>query len=239
MRYHRVIIYPSWHKLAVTCLFIAVPVIYLLFFSQISQITINSLAQEIGRSLSRLFIAYLIGAVLAWIFAVLFYKGKRASVALPLFDVLQSFPTFAALPIAVIFFGRTDFNVILFLVTEIVWAVFFSIISSLKLVKKDWEDVVQIYNLKGKDYLFKFLVPISFTGLITGSIIGLGDAWQALVAIEIIVGVKSGVGDFFQLYSTNPTITIFGIFGLLLIIFSINKLVWLSLLDWSHKKMEE
>ena len=53
------------------------------------------------------------------------------------------------------------------------------------------------------------------------------------------VGIKTGLGSFFDAYSTNPTVTTFGILGLLVLIFSINKLIWLPLLDLSHRKMEE
>ena len=38
---------------------------------------------------------------------------------------------------------------------------------------------------------------------------------------------------------TNPKITFLGILGFLILIFSINKLIWTPLLDWSHGKMED
>jgi len=52
------------------------------------------------------------------------------------------------------------------------------------------------------------------------------------------VQIKMGLGDFFGTYAANPTITTFGILGFLLFIFSINKLVWLPLLERSHRTME-
>lgn len=76
-------------------------------------------------------------------------------------------------------------------------------------------------------------------GFITGSIVGLGEGWEALIATEIIVGMDTGLGNFFQTYSTNPKITAFGVLGFLILIFSINKVIWLPLLEWSHRKMEE
>lgn len=235
----RLKIYESRTHLWMTLLFLILPFIFFLLFSNLIHIAKLKLFSDIFNSVLRIIIAYLIATILGWVFAVSFYKGKKATIALPFFDVLQSFPTFAALPLVSYFWGATNFTVVLFLVITIIWPIFFSIISSLKLIQHDWEEVVEITNLKGFSYLVHFLWPVSITGLITGSIIGLGEGWEALVATEIIVGIKNGLGNFFNTFSKNPTVTVFGILGLLLLIFSINKLIWLPLLEWSHRRMEE
>lgn len=227
-----------WHLIA-TLFFIIIPFVFLLIFSQIAKVTSAQLFSDVFVSLSRLILAYVISVILAWIFAVSFYRGRRALIALPIFDVLQSFPTFAALPLATLVWGATNFTVIFFLVITIIWPVFFSIISSLKLIRRDWEEAVQISQLSGIPYLKDFLWPLTIPGLITGSLIGLGEGWGALVATEIIVGIKSGLGNFFQDFSHNTTITTLGILGLLIIVFSVNKLVWTPLLNWSHRLMGE
>ena len=235
----RLRIYESRLHLLVTLIFLILPFSFFLFFSNLVHIATGKLFSDIFISLFRITVAYIIAAILGWIFAVFLYKGKRSSIALPLFDVLQSFPTFAALPLTVYFLGASSLTIILFLIVTIIWPIFFSVISNLKLIQKDWEETVEISGLKGFQYLRLFIWPISISGLITGTIIGLGDAWEALIATEIIVGIKSGLGNFFDTYSKNPTITTFGILGFLILIFTINKLMWLPLLEWSHRKMEE
>lgn len=232
-------IYQSRTHLLITLLFLILPFAFFLIFSEFIKIPATELFSDIFGSLTRMLIAYIIAAILGWLCAVLFFKGKRSIIALPLFDVLQSFPTFAALPLTVYFLGASSLTIILFLIVTIIWPIFFSVISSLKLIQKDWEEVVEIEGLTGWKYLTLFLWPISITGLITGTIIGLGDAWEAMIATEIIVGIKNGLGNFFNTFSHNTTITFFGILGFLILIFSINKLIWLPLLDWSHRKMEE
>lgn len=217
----------------------AIPFIFLLVFSQLAHIAVGTLVTDLLVSFGRLLVAYIIAAILGWICAVAFYRGQRAAVALPLFDVLQSFPTFALLPLAITTFGPSNLTIMFFLVVTIIWPVFFSLISSLKLMRKDWQEAAAIYGVSGWLYLRKFLIPVSLPGLITGSIVGLGEGWEALVATEVIIGLHRGLGSFFQTYSHNVTITIFGIVGFLLVIFSINKVIWLSLLDWSHHRMEE
>ncbi len=232
-------IYQSRLHIGITLTFVVLPVLYFLLFTNTAHISGSELGNDIAVSFVRMFVAYAIAAILAWVCAVAFYRGRRALVALPVFDVFQSFPTFAALPLAVLLLGQTNTTVILFLVLTIIWPIFFSIISSLKLVKRDWYEASTIYGLHGFSYLKYFLGPATLTGLITGSIIGLGEGWEALVATEIIVRMPQGLGQFFQLFANNTTITAFGIGGFLLLIFSINKLVWLPLLEWSHQRTEE
>ena len=232
-------IYESRTHLFVTLLFLVLPFAFFLLLSELIHLPASTLFSDIFSSVWRMIVAYIFAAFLGWIAAVLLFKGKRAAIALPLFDVLQSFPTFAALPLTVYFLGASSLTIILFLIVTIIWPIFFSVISSLKLIQKDWEEVVEIEGLKGWKYLTLFIWPISIPGLITGTIIGLGDAWEAMIATEIIVGIKSSLGNFFDTYSKNPQITTFGILGFLILIFSINKLLWLPLLEWSHKRMEE
>ena len=236
---HHARIYHSRRHVLVTLAIIFLPFIFLVFFSRLAHIALRLLLTDLFVSTFRLLIAFVVAAGLAWLSAVLFFKGRRAVIALPLFDVLQSFPTFAALPLATYFWGTSNFTVIFFLVLTVIWPIFFAIISSLKLVKHDWEEAVELYGLRGWQYIRKFLLPVSIPGLITGSIVGLGEGWEAVVATEIIVHIKPGLGQFFEGVQTNPSITEFGILGLLLFIFSINKLVWLPLLERSHRLLEE
>lgn len=233
------LIYRSRLHLLATVFLLILPFAFFLFFARVTAISSPELFANIGISLVRLFVAYVIALTLAWTCAILFYQGRRAVVALPLFDVFQSFPTFAALPLATVFLGPSHTTVIFFLVITIVWPIFFSIIGSLHMIKHDWREAIEMSQLSGLSYLKMFLLPITIPGLVTGSVIGLGEAWEALIATEIIVGTKTGLGSFFNLFSHNPRMTTFGILGFLILIFSINKLIWAPLLEWSHTKMDE
>lgn len=238
-RRNQIKIYRSWLHLAVTIFFIVTPFIFLLIFTELTEVASDILFGGLFISFLRLLIAYVVAVVLAWILAISFYHGRKAIIALPLFDVLQSFPTFATLPLAVYFWGTSNLTVIFFLILTVIWPMLFSIIGSLRLIKQDWQEAVEISGISGATYLKKFIFPISIPGLITGSLIGLGEGWEALIATEIVVKEKNGLGNFFQIYATNPKITFLGILGFLILIFSINKLIWTPLLDWSHGKMED
>lgn len=232
-------IYRSRVHLAVTFGLVVAPFLFLLFFAQVEQIAIRDLFRDVFVSILRLSVAYFFAAVLAWVLAVGFHRGPLSHVALPVFDILQSFPEFAILPFAIVYWGSSDFTVIFFLVLTVIWPILFSVLSSLKLVRHDIEEAAEIYHLTGFDYIKKYVWPLSVPGLVTGSIIGLGEGWGALVATEIIVRIPGGLGNFFERHSQNAIVTILGILSLLIIVFSLNKLVWTPLLDASHRLMEE
>jgi len=238
-RRKRVVIYQKRRHLVATLVVLAAPFLFLLVFSRLVHVATGALFFDVLVSCLRLLAAYAIALVLAWIGAVAFYRGRRSAIALPIFDVLQSFPTFAALPVATLLWGVSEVTIVALLVFTVIWPIFFSILSSLKLMKRDWEEAVEVAGWRGKEYLTRFVWPVSAPGVVTGSIIGLGEGWEALVATEIIMRAPSGLGNFFQIFSKDPTITSFGILGLLILIFSVNKLIWLPLLAWSHELTEE
>ncbi len=239
MRKKTSLIYKSASHLWGTIFVLAVPFVFLLVFTSTAHIDQAPFFENVLISIIRMAIAYVISVVLGWVLAVSFYRGKRSDYVLPIFDVMQSLPTSAALPIAALYWGRTNTTVIFFLVVAMIWPILFSLVSSLKMMKHEWEESVEVGGLKGFAYLRYFLFPASIPAVVTGSIIGLGEGWEALVATEIIVGVQSGLGNFFQVFAGNSTITLLGILGLLLVIFSINRALWLPLLERSHRMVEE
>ena len=214
---------------------VGLPFLFFVIFSSFTHIATKTLVSDIVFSVLRVFIAYGIAVIVGWSLALLTYKGKIATVALPFFDLMQSIPTSAAIPLVVHYFGASNTVVITFLVVAIIWPVLFTAISGLKMIKKDVEEAVQISRLSGLNKLHYFLMPASLPSIVTGSIIGLGDAWEVLVATEIVVGIQTGLGSFFLGFANNTPLTIFAIVGVLILIFSINKLIWLPLLEKSHK----
>jgi NitT/TauT family transport system permease protein len=232
-------IYTSKIQLLVTLSFVIAPVIFLLVVAQFTSLTVTGLFIDFSDSIFRLVAAYGIAVLLAWGLALAFATGKRSKVALPVFDVLQSFPTFALVPLAVLTFGSTNTTVIFFLVITIIWPILFSVVNALKLIKKEYWEVAEMYRLHGWNRFRYFLLPASIPGVVTGSIIGLGEGWEALVATEIIMNTKTGLGSFFQQNSNEALLTTLGILSLMVIIFSVNRLLWAPIMVRVYHKMQE
>ena len=226
------------HLLVAFSLFL-IPLAGLFLFSLVSGVSFYISLYDLFISTYRLFFAFIISTVIAWVLVVVLIRGKTEGPALAFFDVIQSLPTFTILPIAVHYLGQSETTIITFLVITIIWPIVFSIVSAIKQVDPSWQEAVAMSQIKGIDYVRYYLLPLTTPGIVTGAIIGLGDGWEALIATEIIMQVKTGLGAFFQGFSNSSFETLLGVVVFLSVIFTINKLVWLPLLEKSHVMLEQ
>lgn len=236
--YHHFSVNRSYKHLFVAFCFLLIPLFGLLVFTAVTGISFQLTVYDLLVSVWRLGVAFVIATVLAWVLVVVLIKGKTEVPTLALFDVMQSLPTFTILPIAVHFLGQSESTIILFLIITVIWPIIFSIVSSIKQVDQSWRDAVAMSGIKGFDYIRYYLFPVTTPGIVTGAIIGLGDGWEALIATEIILQTQTGLGAFFQGFSSNSAETLLGVLVFLSVVFTINKLIWLPLLDKSHQLLE-
>lgn len=223
-----------------TFLIVLLPFLFIVLFTPLSYSEKMSFMSDLGASSVRLVVAYVISLFLAIVLGITLSRGRVGTVSLPVFDVLQSFPTFAMLPLAVHVFGPSDMTVIFFLVVTVVWPMLFAIISSQKLIKTAWEEAATVYGATGIKRFTHFALPVAAPGIVTGSIVGLGEGWEAVVGAELIVGLKDhGLGGFFESGGTQGHVVFFGVMALLLFIFVLNHIIWLPLLEKSHKMLTE
>lgn len=237
---HYLKIYHKRSHLLVAISVIALPFLFILLVLPLTNIDKTEFLGDLLISSLRLLAAFFFSVLLALVLAMGLSRGRKGEFFLPVFDVLQSFPTFAMLPLVIHWFGAGTFTVVIFLIVTMVWPMLFAIISSLKLVRGDWEEAATIFGAKGWRRVLYFALPLAYPGLVTGAIVGLGEGWEAVVGAEIIVGLQAGgLGSFFSKNGSSESLVLFGVLALLLFIFSLNKLVWLPLLEKSHKLLTE
>lgn len=188
-------------------------------------------------SLIRVTIAYVFALIIALTTALLVTSNATVeSIMIPVLDALQSFPAFALFPLLIVWFGKGSLDVVLILVIEMLWPILFTVLSAKKQIRGDLIDAANIFGAKGKKYLNFVLLPLLFPSIITGSIVSWGEAWETIIAAEIIVGVP-GVGTYLTQAgnANNTSVLVIGIIILLAILFILNKYFWLTLLNISTK----
>lgn len=192
-------------------------------------------------SLSSVTAAYLISLVLALILGLTAVSSVRVeNVLLPILDVAQSFPSFAILPLLVIYFGKTSLSVIAILIIAMIWPIMFSVIAGVKEQRQDQAEAATIFGAKGWKYLAYYRWPMLRPSLLTGSIVSWGQAWDTIVGAEIIAGVM-GAGHYLGQLGANgsTSLLLLGIVIYLFLIFAINQLLWLPLLHRYSKYQAE
>ena len=195
-----------------------------------------------GVSLARISIAYIIALVLSCIIALLITSNEKVeNLTLPVFDVLQSFPSFALFPLMVASINSSEVIIISVLIIAIIWPILFTIIGGIKNRREDLEEAATIFGAKGFKRLIYFTYPELSPSIVTGSIVGWGEAWEFIIGAELLVNAKVGIGSYLGQLGNNKEnlLLVLGILVLMILLFIINKLIWLPLLDKTTKYQSE
>lgn len=231
---HRFKIYKNKTHILVAFGIITLPVIFIFLAGQITEISAQNLLTGIGLSLYRLAFAYAISLVIGVSLAVLLGQGKIGDFFVPIFDILQNLPSFALIPVFVILFGYTNKMAIIFAASSILWPILFYVLNAIKTAKLDFNEAATVFGATGIKRIFHYFIPLSFPAIITGSMVGIAIGWEAIIGIEII-GLSNGIGTFLKNAEIhNQASLVLGITALLLVVFAINKLIWLPLLKKSQ-----
>lgn len=221
--------------------FIGMVLIILFAFAQVKSINWFEFYTFFASSLLSVVIAYVIAAGLAFVLSLSATKNKwLENILLPILDVAQSFPTFALIPVLIAIFGTNRIVVVIFLVITIIWPITFTLISAIKGERRDLSEAATVYGARGLKRLWFFRLPVMFPSFITGSIIGWGEAWEALIGAEIIAKVL-GIGSLLGKLGENGNVTqlVLGIAMYLFLIFVLNQIVWIPLLNYSSRYQNE
>lgn len=198
------------------------------------------LADAVLSTTYRLALAYGIALSLGVTIALLVGWSPFSETLFPIFDILQNIPSFALIPFFIYFFGYTDVMIILFAVSSIIWPILFAVLAAIKNAHTDLSDAATIFGATGIRRIVSYLAPLSFPAILTGSIVGVAIGWEAVIGAEIITNI-SGFGAFIKEASVTGVnqIAIAGMLGILIIVFTLNRMVWAPLLAESSKRYAE
>ncbi len=228
---------------AIGLVLFAVAGLILLAIANVSQLSATNLLGGFIISLLRVIIAYVIAAILAVALALLITANRRAEAfLLPIFDVLQSFPSFALFPVLVVALASQPEVIIVFvLVITMVWPILFTIIGGIKNRREDLEEAATIFGATGAKRFAAFTMPSLLPSIITGSIVGWGEGWEFIIGAELLVNTHYGIGTYLgQLGNSHQNnLLALGIVILMFLLFVLNKVVWLPLLHQSTQYQSE
>ncbi|MFA5080645.1 MAG: ABC transporter permease subunit [Candidatus Paceibacterota bacterium] len=218
-----------WHLLGAFCIII-IPFLAIIILGKINEIDIETIFYNLSISFYRLSFAYFISLFLAIILSISLWKSKFSNFFTSLFDIMQNIPSFALIPFFVIWFGYTNEMVIIFAMTSMLWPILFSILAHLKESKTELNEAAEIFGAKGAKKILYYILPSIFPAVISGSIIGIAMGWETIIGVEMI-GMSNGIGSFLDIANkTNQEQTIlFAVLALLLLVFSLNRLIWVPL----------
>ncbi len=204
----------------------------------------------IGLTMGRLAIAYGISLVAAIGMGVLAAEHKRfAAVLFPLYDIGQGVPILALFP--VIFLGLNqllgmpnialELTCIIMLVLDMIWYMFLNIVSAVKNIPTEINEVGQLFGFKGIKRITHIVIPSILPAIVTGSILSWGTGWNTIIFAEYLPSTKPGeqplsipgIGSLLDRagYEYGNTVVLIFVLGIVAaIVLSMEGFVWRRLL---------
>jgi NitT/TauT family transport system permease protein len=146
-------------------------------------------------TLWRLFIGFLISLTLGLIIGLFMIKFQQFGKTMSSFAVgLQSFPSIAWIPFAILLIGFNDSGILFVVVMSCVFSVMLSTYSGLRNVPPIYIRAARNMGAKGFTLFRYVLIPAATPTLIMGMRQAWSFAWHALIGAEMLITTLVGLG---------------------------------------------
>jgi nitrate/nitrite transport system permease protein len=178
-------------------------------------------------SLQRVALGYSLAAIVGIGVGVIVGMSRLLYEAVdPMFQVLRTVPPLAWLPIALAIFKDSGPAGIFIIFVTAIWPILYNTAVGVQQTPQDYKNVARVLRLSGKEYFFSILLPSIVPYMFTGLRLGVGLAWLAIVAAEMLRG-DTGIGFFIwnSYNSGSLSEVILALFYIGIIGFLLDKLV--------------
>lgn len=156
--------------------------------------TDKGLGLQILISLQRVALGYTLAAIVGIALGVLLGVSKFMQNGLdPIVQVLRTVPPLAWLPISLGIFQDNNPAAIFVIFITAIWPIVINTAVGVQQIPQDYNNVAKVLKLSGKEYFFSILVPSTVPYVFGGLRIGIGLAWLAIVAAEMLKA-EGGIG---------------------------------------------
>jgi ABC-type nitrate/sulfonate/bicarbonate transport system permease component len=179
---------------------------------------------DISATLYRLIKSVVAGMIAGTILGVLmgYFRLWERALVVPM-NFLLAIPGTAMFPLAMIWFGLTDFTIISILIYEVALTVMLNTWTGVKTVDMALIRAGRAFGVSGLSLFWRVLIPAALPSIITGYRQAFSRAWRILVVAEMLVSVSAGLGyriywaqEYFNTDVVFGSLFVVGIVGLLL-----------------------
>jgi NitT/TauT family transport system permease protein len=139
-----------------------------------------------------------LGFLLAQIIGVpigLFMAMHRTSfeTAFPIVEILRPIPPVAWIPISILFWPTRELSVIFIVFLGAFWIVLLNTIGGASNVDPNHRRAALSLGSTPRDMFWRIILPATIPSIVTGMAVGIGIAWEMVVAAEMVAG-RTGLG---------------------------------------------
>lgn len=150
---------------------------------------------QLFESLKRVGIGYSLAAIFGVIAGVAIGVNQFLRQGFdPMIQILRTIPPLAWLPISLAIFQDGKPAAIFLIFITAIWPVIINTAVGVQQIPKDYNNVAKVLRLSGQEYFFNILIPSTVPYIFTGLRIGVGLAWLAIVAAEMLASGAGGIG---------------------------------------------
>ncbi len=147
----------------------------------------GSLFFGIGTSMWRLIVGLAIAIVGGMILGIFMARVKTVNQTIgSLVLGLQSIPSIAWVPLAILWFGLTDAGIIFVTAIGAIFAVTINTYTGVKNIDPNYIDAARNMGAKGSQLITNVLIPAAFPYMISGFKQGWAFAWRGVIGAEIL-----------------------------------------------------
>jgi len=148
-------------------------------------------------SLKRVAMGYTAAAIVGIALGILVGSNPFMNRALdPLFQFLRMVAPLAWVPIALAALQRNEPAALFVIFMTAIWPILINTAEGVRQIPADYINVSRVLNLSRVQFFFRVLLPSALPYIFTGLRIGIGLAWLAIIAAEIVMSGVPGIGFF-------------------------------------------
>ncbi len=147
-------------------------------------------------SLQRVMFGFGLAAVVGVLVGALIGQSVWAMRGLdPIFQIMRTVPPLAWLPISLAAFRDSSPSAIFVIFITSIWPIIINTAVGIRNIPQDYRNVAAVLRLNHLEFFYKIMIPSAAPYIFTGLRIGIGLAWLAIVAAEMLTG-GVGIGFF-------------------------------------------
>ncbi|MGE3147480.1 ABC transporter permease [Pseudorhodoplanes sp.] len=111
----------------------------------------------------------------------------------PVVEILRPIPPVAWIPVSIIFWPTRELSVLFIVFLGAFWIVLLNTIGGASNIDQNYKRAALSLGSSRRDLFRRIILPATIPSIITGMAVGIGIAWEMVVAAEMVAG-RTGLG---------------------------------------------
>jgi NitT/TauT family transport system permease protein len=111
----------------------------------------------------------------------------------PIVEILRPIPPVAWIPISIVFWPTREMSVVFIVFLGAFWIVLLNTIGGASNIDPNYKRAALSLGSTPRDLFWRIILPATVPSIMTGMAVGMGIAWEMVVAAEMVAG-RTGLG---------------------------------------------